>query len=279
MPFTEETLDFMALNRVMNSREWFHEHKDEYKRLVVSPMAELLDAIAPGMLEIDPSLIIVPRPGKSVSRLWRDTRRGPELPLYRDVLWFDLKRGKYLDYPGFWFELSPRALRWGCGWYQTEPATVAAARELILAGDPDWKRALEALDYHPAFGFNYDPSHLGYQGVDYVQFIYTFADRIFHVHMKDVWWSDKPMPAGVFGGHLPFGDVDRYWDFRSMGRGKINFEEIIRALNRINYQGPLSVEWEDSGMDREHGAAESLRFVKSIDFKPSTIAFDAGFEK
>lgn len=141
------------------------------------------------------------------------------------------------------------------------------------------KRALEALDYHPAFGFNYDPSHLGYQGVDYVQFIYTFADRIFHVHMKDVWWSDKPMPAGVFGGHLPFGDVDRYWDFRSMGRGKINFEEIIRALNRINYQGPLSVEWEDSGMDREHGAAESLRFVKSIDFKPSTIAFDAGFEK
>ena len=141
------------------------------------------------------------------------------------------------------------------------------------------KRALEAVDYHPAFGFNYDPSHLGYQGVDYVQFIYTFADRIFHVHMKDVWWSDKPMPAGVFGGHLPFGDVDRYWDFRSMGRGKINFEEIIRALNRINYQGPLSVEWEDSGMDREHGAAESLRFVKSIDFKPSTIAFDAGFEK
>ena len=65
MPFTEETLDFMALNRVMNSREWFHEHKDEYKRLIVSPMAELLDAIAPGMLEIDPSLIIVPRPGKA----------------------------------------------------------------------------------------------------------------------------------------------------------------------------------------------------------------------
>ena len=141
------------------------------------------------------------------------------------------------------------------------------------------KRALEALDYHPAFGFNYDPSHMGYQGVDYVEFIYTFTDRIFHVHMKDVWWSDKPMWAGVFGGHLPFGDVERFWDFRSMGRGKINFEEIIRALNRINYQGPLSVEWEDSGMDREHGASESLKFVKNIDFKPSTIAFDAGFEK
>ncbi len=138
---------------------------------------------------------------------------------------------------------------------------------------------LEALDYHPAFGFNYDPSHMGYQGVDYVAFIETFADRIFHVHMKDVWWSDVPTRAGVFGGHLPFGHKDRFWDFRSMGRGKINFEEIIRALNRIGYEGPLSVEWEDNGMDREHGAAESLRFVKQVDFRPSTLAFDAGFQK
>lgn len=140
------------------------------------------------------------------------------------------------------------------------------------------KTLLEAIDYHPAFGFNYDPSHMGYQGVDYVAFIETFADQIFHVHMKDVWWSDVPTRAGVFGGHLPFGHPDRFWDFRSMGRGKINFEEIIRALNRINYQGPLSVEWEDNGMDREHGAAESLRFVKNIDFRPSNVAFDAAFE-
>jgi len=138
---------------------------------------------------------------------------------------------------------------------------------------------LEALDYNPAFGFNYDPSHFGYQGVDYVAFINTFAKRIFHVHMKDVWWSDVPTRAGVFGGHLSFGHPDRYWDFRSIGRGKINFEEIIRALNRIDYQGPLSVEWEDNGMDREHGAAESLQFVKKIDFRPSNIAFDAAFEK
>ena len=141
------------------------------------------------------------------------------------------------------------------------------------------KTLLAALDYNPIFGFNYDPSHMGYQGVDYVAFIETFADRIFHVHMKDVWWSDKPTNAGVFGGHLSFGNRDRFWDFRSMGRGKINFEEIIRALNSINYQGPLSVEWEDNGMDREHGAAESLLFVKNVDFRPSTLAFDAAFEK
>ena len=140
------------------------------------------------------------------------------------------------------------------------------------------QRAIEALDGHPAFGFNYDPSHLGYQGVDYVEFIHRFSDRIFHVHMKDVGWSQTPKDAGVFGGHTDFGDRRRFWDFRSLGRGNIDFEEIIRALNRINYQGPLSVEWEDSGMDREHGATESAAFVKEVDFAPSDIAFDAAFE-
>ncbi|MDR0815385.1 MAG: sugar phosphate isomerase/epimerase [Bacteroidales bacterium] len=141
------------------------------------------------------------------------------------------------------------------------------------------RRALDALDNHPAFGFNYDPSHLGYQGVDYAGFIYEFADRIFHVHMKDVYWSDTPKRVGVFGGHVTFGNPERYWNFRSLGRGKIDFEEIIRALNYINYNGPLSVEWEDSGMDREHGAEESCALVKKVDFKPSAIAFDANFGK
>jgi sugar phosphate isomerase/epimerase len=141
------------------------------------------------------------------------------------------------------------------------------------------QRALEALDYHPAFGFNYDPSHLGYQGVDYVSFIQKFSDRIFHVHMKDAGWSDVPVEAGVFGGHTEFGAPGRFWDFRSLGHGKIAFEEIIRMLNRIGYQGPLSVEWEDSGMDREFGAAEACAFVKKVDFPPSEIDFDAAFEE
>ncbi len=141
------------------------------------------------------------------------------------------------------------------------------------------RRALDALEWHPAFGFNYDPSHFGYQGVDYVDFIYQFSDRIFHVHMKDVYWSDTPKPAGVFGGYVTFGDPQRFWNFRSVGRGRINFEEIIRALNHIGYKGPLSIEWEDSAMDREHGARESCEFTKRIDFEPSDHAFDAVFEK
>lgn len=140
------------------------------------------------------------------------------------------------------------------------------------------ERAIEAVKGHPAFGFNFDPSHFGYQGVDYLGFLRKFSDRIFHVHIKDVNWSVVPTEAGVFGGHTDFGDRRRYWDFRSPGHGKINFEEIIRTLNSINYTGPLSVEWEDPGMDREYGAAEALSFVKNIDFPSTGMVFDAAFE-
>ena len=151
MPFTEETLDFMALNRVMDSREWFHQHRGEYLRLVVEPMAELVEDMAPAMWKIDPSLIIIPKVGKSISRIWRDTRRGPGLPIYRDVMWITLLRAKYEGYPSFWFEFSPRCLRWGCGWYQTDPAIMECIRGMILAHDPDWLAALEVFEKQRVF--------------------------------------------------------------------------------------------------------------------------------
>ncbi len=141
------------------------------------------------------------------------------------------------------------------------------------------ERALKAVDGHKRFGFNFDPSHLGYQGVDYIKFIRQFADRIYHVHMKDAWWGHGDGTVGVFGGHTAFADPRRFWDFRSLGHGDIDFEEIIVALNDIGYQGPLSVEWEDSRMDREHGAAEAAAYVRSVDFTPSNIAFDAQFDR
>jgi sugar phosphate isomerase/epimerase len=140
-------------------------------------------------------------------------------------------------------------------------------------------RALEAVKNHKRFGFNYDPSHLGYQGVDYVTFIRKFRERIFHVHMKDVWWGQGDGSVGVFGGHTDFTDPRRFWDFRSLGRGNINFEKIIVALNDIQYRGPLSVEWEDGRMDRIHGATESCRFVRNLDFVPNPAAFDAAFSQ
>jgi len=140
------------------------------------------------------------------------------------------------------------------------------------------RRALEALGRRPEFGFNFDPSHLFWQGINPVKFIYAFPDRIFHTHMKDAIVT-LDGESGILSGHLNFGERGRGWDFRSLGRGGVNFEEIIRALNRIGYSGPLSVEWEDSGMDREHGAREACQFVKRLDFEPSKRAFDAAFSE
>ena len=139
------------------------------------------------------------------------------------------------------------------------------------------RRALEAIGNREAFGFNFDPSHLHWQMVDPVCFLKEFSDRIYHVHMKDA-AVQLDGRSGILGSHLNFGDPQRGWDFRSLGHGGVDFEEIIRALNHIGYTGPLSVEWEDCGMDREHGAQEACEFVRGVDFSPSNIAFDAAFD-
>ncbi|TSC60781.1 MAG: xylose isomerase domain-containing protein TIM barrel [Candidatus Peregrinibacteria bacterium Greene0416_62] len=138
--------------------------------------------------------------------------------------------------------------------------------------------ALKALDRRKAFGFNFDPSHLIWQGVDPVEFIRYFPDRIYHVHMKDA-ETTLDGRSGILSSHLDFGDPRRGWDFRSVGRGAVRFDQIIRALNAIGYTGPLSVEWEDKGMMRNKGARESCQYCRKVDFAPSDIKFDAAFSK
>ncbi len=140
------------------------------------------------------------------------------------------------------------------------------------------RKALKAVGCRPEFGFNFDPSHLHWQFVNPAKFIEEFPDRIYHVHMKDaaVTLDGK---TGILSSHLNFGKPGRGWDFRSLGHGQVNFEEIIRELNRIGYPGPLSVEWEDCGMEREYGAKEACEFVRKVNFAPSNVQFDAAFDK
>lgn len=135
------------------------------------------------------------------------------------------------------------------------------------------KRLLEKFADRPEFGINFDPSHLIWQGVNPTVFLSDFIDRIYHVHMKDaaVTLDGK---SGLLGSHIDFGDLRRGWNFRSLGHGDVDFESIIRVLNANGYDGPLSVEWEDSGMERIYGATEACEFVKKTDFAPSDFKFD-----
>jgi len=139
-----------------------------------------------------------------------------------------------------------------------------------------FQRAIDAVNGHPSFGANFDPSHLIHQFVDPAMFIREFGDRIFHAHIKD----SRIQLTGrnsILSSHLDFGDYRRGWDFVSPGHGDVKWDPIIRALNSVGYQGPLSIEWEDSGMDREFGAQEALAVVRKNDFNPSNVAFDAAF--
>jgi sugar phosphate isomerase/epimerase len=140
------------------------------------------------------------------------------------------------------------------------------------------QRLFEVFKRRLTLGLNFDPSHLVWQGVEPNLFLREFADRIYHIHMKDVAVT-LDGKSGILGSFLPFGDVRRGWNFRSLGHGDVDFEAIIRELNACGYEGPLSVEWEDNAMDREFGAAESLEFVRRMNFSPSKVAFDKDFGK
>jgi sugar phosphate isomerase/epimerase len=138
------------------------------------------------------------------------------------------------------------------------------------------RKTLAAIGHRPGFGINLDPSHFAHQHLDPAAYALEFADRIYHVHVKD---SEKRLDGrrSILASHLNFGEEARGWDFVSPGHGDVDFGELVRALNRIGYTGPLSIEWEDSGMDREWGARDALAFVRRVDFEPSAIAFDKAF--
>jgi sugar phosphate isomerase/epimerase len=138
------------------------------------------------------------------------------------------------------------------------------------------EKALAAIGDRKGFGINIDPSHLVHQLLDPAAFVDEFADRIHHAHVKD---ARRALDGrrSILGSHLDFGAPRRGWDFVSPGRGDVDFEAFVRALNRAGYDGPLSIEWEDAGMDREWGARDALAFTRRIDFPPSAVAFDAAF--
>ena len=138
------------------------------------------------------------------------------------------------------------------------------------------ERALEALDGREEFGFVFDPSHFHWQGLDPVEFLRRFPDRIYHVHMKDTALTLDGRTS-ILNSYLPYGDARRGWDFRAPGRGGIDWEGVIRALNEIGYQGPLAVEFKDAAVEREFGAEEACQFVKRLDFEPAHRAGGSAF--
>ena len=185
---------------------------------------------------------------------------------------FEAVEAGYLDFAERWGPIvdvfETEGVRYGLEVHPTE-----IAYDFVTT-----RKTLEAIDRREGFGINFDPSHFAHQSLDSAAFVDEFADRIYHVHVKD---SHKNLDgrSSILGGHLNFGEPGRGWDFVSPGHGDVDFESLFRGLNRIGYEGPLSIEWEDAGMDREWGAQDALAFVRRSDFTPSALAFDAAYER
>ncbi|WP_236792722.1 sugar phosphate isomerase/epimerase [Amycolatopsis sp. GM8] len=139
-------------------------------------------------------------------------------------------------------------------------------------------RTLDAIGHREAFGLNWDPSHFLWQDLDPVSFLLDFADRIYHVDCKDARRRVGNGRNGRLGSHLPWGDLRRGWDFVSTGHGEVPWEDCFRALNAIGYHGPISIEWEDAGMDRLAGAPDALAFIRRLaSIEPPAASFDSAF--
>jgi sugar phosphate isomerase/epimerase len=139
------------------------------------------------------------------------------------------------------------------------------------------ERALAALDHRPEFGFNFDPSHLIWQGVDPVEFIRVSRPHLSRAHEgRDRHAQRQERHPGQ--PHQLWRSAPRL-GLPEPGPRRREFRRDHPRLERDQLPGPLSVEWEDSGMDREFGAREAATFVRSKDFAPSGRAFDAAFEK
>jgi len=147
MPFSLKTTQFLIENRLMDSREWFKENKERYNKLVLAPFAELVERLAPDMLEIDPQLITEPRVDRTISRIYRDVRFSKDKLLYRDNMWFVFMREKklYEGPPCFYFDMGPKGFSYGMGYYQASTASMAAIRKLALNGAAPFKKADKAL--------------------------------------------------------------------------------------------------------------------------------------
>lgn len=147
MAFTKEAVEFLMENKFHDSKEWFRQHREQYDQLVLNPMRALVAEIAPAMLELDDRLIAEPKVGRSISRIYRDTRFSKDKSTFRDVVWCVFLREKklYEGPPAFYFEFSPSKLRWGCGYYRASPRDMDTMRGLIVRQDPDFDAARRAV--------------------------------------------------------------------------------------------------------------------------------------
>lgn len=135
--FNPDAFNLLAQLRLHNSKEYYEQHKPDYQRLLLTPFQQLIEDLSPTMVGIEPRFQLTPSVGKSISRMRRDTRFTKDKSMYRDTMWFFIRKqgDGWLQGTGFYFELSPVAFRYGCGYFKATPGEMSIYRDKI-ANDP-----------------------------------------------------------------------------------------------------------------------------------------------
>lgn len=149
MSFSQKTIDFLFENRMRDSREWFREHKGDYQALVIEPMTQLINELAPTIAKIDPMIAVDP---KHISRLYRDARYVKD-SVFRDHVWYTFGRthDKNTGFPSFYFSIGAAGVSYGCGYYCAGAKTMRAMRELVLEDAESYRRAQKAYAAQSVF--------------------------------------------------------------------------------------------------------------------------------
>lgn len=110
-----------------------------------------------------------------------------------------------------------------------------------------WRMMFEAVP-SKHFGLNYDPSHLVRLGIDYIRALQEFGERVNHCHGKDTEiLSDELYECGVlpatFGAKYGFSEGS--WRYTIPGHGAVEWSKVAVRLDRLGYQGAISIELED----------------------------------
>lgn len=126
----------------------------------------------------------------------------------------------------------------------------------LLQGLDHFRIAFESVE-NKSLGLNFDPSHLFWQQIDYLEAVHRFSDRIFHTHAKDTEVLEfRLRNVGVLD--------EGWWRYRIPGRGGIDWVAYVNALKEIGYDGVLSIEHEDPFFMPEPGFLDGKRFLESI---------------
>ena len=140
----------------------------------------------------------------------------------------------------------------------------------------DYLEAMDKAGFADVVGFNLDGSHLEWQNVSVVQFIREFKDRIHCAHVKGVWVAPEHCRGGRLGGHRGMGHWTNGWTFVTAGtvRDANSLEEIFIELNRVGFDGAVSIEWEDNDAEQHAGAKTALANCRRADNPPSGMRHD-----